>query len=73
MAVVLTFEENLVRVICGYGPQSGRTSSEKEELFDEMEDEWDLINRNELVICLGNFSSHEGEQMQGFKRIHGGN
>ena len=47
-----------MRVICGYGPQSGRTRSEKEQYFDDMEDEWDLMNRNELVLGLDDFNAH---------------
>ena len=29
MTVVVVFEEDLLRLICGYAPQSGRCSEEK--------------------------------------------
>ena len=30
-----------MRIICVYGPQSGRTSAEKEHFYDELASEWD--------------------------------
>ena len=33
MAIVLIFQEEVVRVICGYCPQSGRSSDEKEQFL----------------------------------------
>ena len=41
MTVVMAFEEE-VRIICVYGPQSGRTSAEKERFYDDLRNEWDL-------------------------------
>ena len=39
MALVLAFEGELVRLICAYGPQSGRALVEKDQFYDEMKDE----------------------------------
>ena len=36
MTMVLKFEEDIVRVICAYSPQSGRTKTEKQWIIDEM-------------------------------------
>ena len=73
MAIVLVFEEEVVRVICGYGPQSGRTSAEKERFYDEMASEWDLQNMGELVMGMGDFNGHVGKWIDGFEGVHGGN
>ena len=40
-----------------YGPQSGISSSGKEQSFDEMECELDLMNRNELGLKLSDFNA----------------
>ena len=42
MTVVLAFEEEVVRIICVYGPQTGRTSVEKEHFYNELSSECDL-------------------------------
>ena len=73
MAIVLVFEEEVVRVICGYGPQSGRTSAEKERFYDEMASEWDLQSMGELVMGMGDFNGHVGKWIDGFEGVHGGN
>ena len=48
MTVVMAFEEEVVRILCAYGPQSGRTSAEKERFYDELASEWDKKNVGEL-------------------------
>ena len=73
MAVVLVFEEEVVRVICGYGPQSGRDSDDKEKFYDELAEEWEVSKENELVLGLGDFNGHVGKSSQGFEGVHGGN
>ena len=35
MTVVMALEEEVVRVIYVYGPQSGRTGAEKERFYDD--------------------------------------
>ena len=34
MAVVLVFEVDVLRLICGYAPQSGRSLEEKQSFYD---------------------------------------
>ena len=54
MAVVMALEEEVVRIICVYGPQqSGRTGAEKERFYDDLRSEWDLHNMGEMDM-LGN-------------------
>ena len=36
MAVVLVFEEDVMRLICGYAPQSGGSLAEKQSVCDEL-------------------------------------
>uniref|UniRef100_A0A0L8HA70 Endonuclease/exonuclease/phosphatase domain-containing protein n=1 Tax=Octopus bimaculoides TaxID=37653 RepID=A0A0L8HA70_OCTBM len=73
MTVVLAFEEEVVRVICGYGLQSGRGIAEKEQFFNEMVNEWDLQQVDELVLGISDFNGHVGKRIQRFEGVHGGN
>ena len=36
MTVVIVLEEEVIRIICVYGPQSGRTAAEKEHFYDDL-------------------------------------
>lgn len=72
MTVVMAFEEEVVRIICVYGPQSGRTSAEKERFYDELASEWDRKNVGELVLGLGDFNGHVGKRIEGYEGVHGG-
>ena len=60
-------------MICGYAPQSGRTSAEKEWFYDKIESEWDLQNVGELVLSMGDFNGHIGKWIDGFEGVHEGN
>ena len=73
MSMVIVFKEEVMRVICGYAPQSGRTSTEKECFYVEMASEWDVHSADELVLCLGDFNGHVGKWIDGFEGVHGGN
>ena len=73
MAMVLTFEKEVVRAICAYGPQTGRPEAEKDRFYDELASEWDLGGIGEMVIGLGDFNGHVGKRIDGFEGIHGGN
>ena len=66
------FEEEVVRVICAYAPQSGKPDAEKERFYKEMTREWSVANENELVLGLGDFNGHVGKCAEGFEGIHGG-
>ena len=47
MTVVTALEEEVVRIICVYGLQSGRTSAEKERFYDDLRSEGDLHTMGE--------------------------
>ena len=72
MGIGLVFEEEVVRVICAYAPQSGKPDSEKELFYEEMAREWSMANANEMVLGLGDFNGHAGKCAEGFEGIHGG-
>ena len=55
MAVVLVFEEHVLRLICGYALQSG-SLEEKQFYYDELKGEWDMHSASDLVLCLGDFN-----------------
>ena len=71
MAIGLVFEEEVVRVVCAYAPQSGKPDAE-ERFYQEMAREWSVANENELVLGLGDFNGHVGKCVEGFEGIHGG-
>ena len=36
----VVFEEDVLRLICGYAPQSARSLEEKQSFYDELKCEW---------------------------------
>ena len=58
MTVVMALEEEVVRIICVYGPQSGRTCAEKERFYDDLGSEWDLHSVGELALGMGDFNGN---------------
>ena len=71
MAIVLTLGREVMRVICAYGPQSGRPDAEKVRFYDEMGSEWDLGSSSEIIVSLGDFNGHVGKYAEGFEGVHG--
>ena len=72
MAIVLILGREVMRVICAYGPQSGRTNAEKVYFYDEMGSEWDLGSSSEIIVSLGDFNGHVGKYAEGFEGVHRG-
>ena len=74
MTVVMVLEEEVLRIICVYGPQSGRTAAEKRHFNDDLRSEWDLHSVGELVLLgMGDFNGHVGKQIEGYEGVHGEN
>ena len=76
IVIVLTLGREVMRVICAYGPQSGRPDAEKVRFYDEMGSEWDLGSCSEIIVSLGDFNGHVGNLgkcAEGFEGVHGGN
>ena len=49
---LVVFEESVLRVICGYAPQSGRHLEEKQSFYYELKCEWDMHSAGDLVMRL---------------------
>ena len=49
--LVVVFEEDVLRLTCGYAPQSGRSLEEKQSLYDKLKCEWDMHSADDLVMC----------------------
>ena len=62
MTVVMVLEEEVLRIICVYGPQSGKTAAEKEHFYDDLRSEWDLHSTG---------SGHVGKQIEGYEDVEG--
>ena len=73
MMVVMALEEEVVRITCVYGPQSGRMGTEKEHFYDDFGSDWDLHSKGQLVVRMGDFNGHVGKRIEGYKGVHGGN
>ena len=72
ITLVVGFEEDVLRLICGYAPQSGRNLEEKQSFYDEPNCEWDVHSADDLVMYLGDFNGHFGRHIHGFNGVHGG-
>ena len=53
---VVVFEEDVLRLICGYSPKTGRSLDKKQSFYDELKCEWDIHSASDLVMCLGDFN-----------------
>ena len=62
----------MLRLICGYAPQSGRSLEDKQSFYDELKCEWDMHSADDLVMFLGDFNGHVGWHIDGFDGVHGG-
>ena len=62
-----------MRVLCRNGPWVGRSDCEKCQFYDEMANKWNLQNRDEMILGLGNFIGHFVRRTDGFESIHEGN
>ena len=69
---VVVFEEDVLRLICGYAPQSGRSLEEKQSFYDKLKGERDMHSADDLVICLGDSNGHVGKHIDGFDGLHRG-
>ena len=72
MTLVVVFEKDVLRFICGYVPQGGRSLENKQSIYDELKCEWDMHSADDLFICLGYFNGHFGRNIDGFDNAHGG-
>ena len=50
MELVLAFEDDVLRLISEYAPQSGR--SFEKQTFYGLKSDWDMHNVDDIVVCL---------------------
>ena len=61
MTMVLVFEEKVMRVICTYEPQMGRSDCEKNQFYSVMACEWDLQNPGKMTFDVGDTADTLGD------------
>ena len=71
LMTVVVFEEDVIRLICGYVPQSRRNLEEKLSFYDGLKYEWYINSADDLVMCLGDFNGHVGRHIDGFDGVQG--
>ena len=69
--MVLVFEEEVIKVICAYAPQVGRSECEEDQFYNDMASEWNLKNPGEVVLGLGDCNGHVGRWIDSFEGVHG--
>ena len=69
---VVVSKKDVLILICGYAPKSGRSFEEKQSFYDELKYEWHMHYPDDLVVCLGDINGHIGRNIDGFDGIHGG-
>ena len=69
---LVVFEKDVLRLICGYAPQSGRCLEKKPSFYDKQKCEWDMHSADDLGMCLGEFNGYVGRHIDGFYGAHGG-
>ena len=47
---LVVFEEDVLRFICGYAPQSGRRLEEKQSFYDKLKYVWDMHSADDIYI-----------------------
>ena len=71
MTVLDVLEEDVLRLICGYAPQSGTSLEEKQSFYDKLKCEWDMYFAGDLVMCLVDFNGHIGRHIDGLDGVYG--
>ena len=72
MAMVLVFEEEIIRVIYANRPQAERSDCEKDQCCNEMASVWELQIPSEMDLGLGNWSGYVGRRIDCFEGVHSG-
>ena len=69
---LVVLEEDVLRLICGYAPLSGRSLEEKQSFYDKLKCEWNMHSADDLVICFSDLNGHTGRHIHGFDGVHVG-
>ena len=71
MAAVVVFEEDVLRLICGYAPPSEGNLEEKQSFNDELKGELDVYTVGDIIVCLGDIIKLTGRHIDEFDHVHG--
>ena len=66
MAVVTVFEEDVLKLTCGYAPLCRRRLEEKQYFYDKLKGERDMHSAGDLAMCLGDIDRHMSRQLIDF-------
>ena len=61
-----------VNIICCYAPQSGLSTGEKDDFYDQVMSLIAAVPVDEMLLLGGDFNGHVGENSLGFEGVHGG-
>ena len=67
MAMLLVFEDEVIKVICAYAPHVGRSECKKDHFYNNMASEWDFQNPGEVILGLEDFNGHVEKRIDGFE------
>ena len=68
LAIVLV---EVVRVVCAYAPQIGKSMGKKEFVYEDLSREWTRYHMSEHIIGMGDIGRHVGRNIDGLQGIHG--
>ena len=71
MMVVVVFEEDFLRLICGHAPQSG-SLEEKQSVYDEAKCKLIMHSAGDLAMCKCDLNAYIGRHIDGFNGVHRG-
>ena len=62
----------IVNIICGYAPQSGLSTEEKDNFYDQVMGLVTAVPAEEMLVLGGDLNGHVGGVSLGFEGVHGG-
>ena len=72
MSIKLSEGNTTLTVISAYAPQVGCEEEEKDQFWRELEDELNVVPREEWALIGGDLNGHVGQDRSGVERWHGG-
>ena len=69
MSLAIVFKE-VLRVVCAYSPQRGKSTEEKELFYEYPSREWTTHHKSELIIGMGDISGNVERNIDGFQGVY---
>ena len=60
---LVVFEEDVLRLICGFVLQSERRLEEKQSFYDKLKCEWEMHSAGDLVMFFCGLNGHVGRHI----------